>query len=668
MKRLFRGATALLLFGATTSGATSSAHAQSSILVDNFENGIGAWTRNDKARADSLAANPDAPATLVDITVTRPSAPLPNDLQASQGAALISFKSAKGSWASVSTRVDGARWAKIGAKTLTFYLDAAGDLKGTELILRGRSKNAKGVFVEEKFVAPILLNRKNWRQVVIPFSKLKNENGSLSSRLQNIYLLQFVQSGSWDSRFFTVDQMQIEGSGTPLPIAVATPTPLATPTSTRPTTTIPGVTAITVDFKKILGRVPTSANLSVASTTDENGARRFPLLDSASFRTAVKVMAPRMIRLDASALVEMTDSSKPSFDFSRLVAAVRTARSLNTEPLIAINNDAAWGLDADGFARFAAQVARAAIGKNAGNSKQVARFEIALLAPSGLTATSSDDEIVTLYNRAYAAIKSVSASIPVGGLTISSTRSNTLAAFLKGARGLDFLSLQFYGSGAGTPSEAQLFAGARQLNSVRDAAKVLDKSRFRRALLFITQANMSGARDANSQSPLDERLKTLTAGAWWLTFMANASNRLTDQVWFNDATGAQWGLLNEDNLAYPAFHALWMWNNYAPRGSSFVGITRSDANALAFATNARMASSKPNDAPSHNVLLANVRGENTTLRLNIAGLPKLGAVSIRVLDDAKIGMRTPLELPRSATQIITLKPYAIAVVQFGEAR
>jgi hypothetical protein len=111
-----------------------------------------------------------------------------------------------------------------------------------------------------------------------------------------------------------------------------------------------------------------------------------------------------------------------------------------------------------------------------------------------------------------------------------------------------------------------------------------------------------------------------------------------------------------------------MWNNYAPRGSSFVGISRSNANALVFATNARMAGSKATDAPSHNVLLANLRGENTTLRVNIAGVKKIGAVSIRVLDNAKIGMRPPVELPSSTTQSITLKPYAIAVMQFGEAR
>ena len=661
--------TAILGFSQFAARAQSSA-----ILIDDFENGVGAWTRNDKVRADSLAANPDATVSLVDITSTRPNAGLPAEMQSSKGAALFSFKSAKGSWASVSTRVDGARWAKIGAKTMTFYIEAAGENQTTELTLRARRKTASGKFVEEKFVMPIRLNIKRWRKVTIPFAVVKNEKGTLLSSLSNVYLLQFVQNGTWNSRFFTVDQMQVEGSGVPLAVATPTPaaTPVATPTSTRtPTTTLPGVASFNIDFKKVLGRVPTSANISVGSVLDENGARRFPLLDSASFRNAVKVLAPRMIRLDASALVEMTDSSKPSFDFNRLAAAIRQARALGAEPLIAINNDAAWGLDANGFAQFASQVARAAMAKNTGNAKLGVRFEIALLAPSNLTTTLSDAEIVTLYNRAHSAIKSVSPALVVGGLAVSSTRTNTLNTFLKGARGLDFLSLQFYGAPSGTPDQAQLLAGAKSLSSVRAAANALDKSRFRRALLFLTQSNMSGGRDATSGAPLDARLSTLASGAWWLTYLSNASNRLTDQVFHNDATDAQWGLLSEQNLAFPAFHAMWLWNNYAPRGADFVGVTPSVAsntssNVSVFATNARLPGARAGDLPTHNVLLANTRGENTTVKISIRGFAKMKSVTLRVLDDVKIGIRQPIELTKSATQTITLKPYAIAVVQWTE--
>jgi hypothetical protein len=120
-------------------------------------------------------------------------------------AALFSFKSAKGSWASASTRVNGAQWAKIGAQRLTFFINADGALQGTELVLRlpCPAPTAKSWNI------PVRLNVKQWREVTIPLAEIKNAAGTpLLSRLNNVYLLQFVQRGTWDSRFFTVDQFK----------------------------------------------------------------------------------------------------------------------------------------------------------------------------------------------------------------------------------------------------------------------------------------------------------------------------------------------------------------------------------------------------------------------------------------------------------------------------
>ncbi len=75
--------------------------------MDDFESGVGAWTRNDQIKSD----NPAADVLLVDVVATRASRGGP---RASNGAALFSFKAARSSWASASTRVNGARWAKTG--------------------------------------------------------------------------------------------------------------------------------------------------------------------------------------------------------------------------------------------------------------------------------------------------------------------------------------------------------------------------------------------------------------------------------------------------------------------------------------------------------------------------------------------------------------------------
>ncbi len=56
---------------------------------------------------------------------------------------------------------------------------------------------------------------------MIPLANFKNASGPLLPRLSGVYLLQFVQRGSWDSRFFTVDQIQVEGTGVPISQRVA---------------------------------------------------------------------------------------------------------------------------------------------------------------------------------------------------------------------------------------------------------------------------------------------------------------------------------------------------------------------------------------------------------------------------------------------------------------
>ena len=649
-----------------------------SLLVDDFENGVDNWTRNDKAHSDNESIAP----SLVDVVSTRPAAGLPF---ASRGAALFSFKSAKGSWASASRRVDGANWAKIGAQTLTFQLNADGAPQGTNLVLRAAIPNADGTRREETWTLPVRLGIKQWRKVIIPLKDVRNENGvSLLSQMSNVYLMQFVQRGTWDSRFFTVDQIEVEGNGKPLPIAVATTaaTPSSTGNATATTTTSATTTAtnatsatatlqVGVDFLKLQGRISTSADVSLGAASDTTGgAGQFPLLTSKPFRDAMTVLQPRMIRLDAASLVTMTDSSKPSFDFSRLVAHVKQVRALGAEPLISLSNDVAWGLDARGFASFCAQAARAAnVGAGAGAKSGARRFEIVLpssTSEAGATitpaATMSDAEVVSFYNSARAAIKAVSPVYRVGGAAISSTRASVVSALIKSAQGLDFLTLQFYGASSGKPNAVVLFGATRNLNSLRAAAALLDKSRFKTAPIYVTQSNLSNARDLDSGTAGDERVSQMISGAWWLSFLGNSS-RVADAVFHNDATNAGWGLLNPQARAYPAYYAMWMWNTYAPRGSNRVLVSAPASGVTAFAVNAPVVAGQPR---LHNVLLANTRNANTTVRVSIRGFAVLRAVQMQVLDDAETGVRTDVALPKSAFQTVTLKPYSIAVMQFIE--
>lgn len=636
--------------------AASGAAGARTMVVDDFESGVGAWTRNDQIKSD----NPSADVLLVDVVATRATRGGP---RASNGAALFSFKAARSSWASASTRVNGARWAKIGARSLTFWLNADGAAQGTELVLRARYP---GAAQDESFSIPIALNHKSWKRVVIPLANFKNASGPLLPRLSGVYLLQFVQRGSWDSRFFTVDQIQVEGTGVPLAQRVAgtaTGTVIASPTGETP-----DAARVSVDFLKKLGRVRTSANISVgAALPGANGAPNFPLTGNPQFQKAVKSLAPRLIRLDASTLVELVDSSRPAFDFSRLAAAVRQARKLNAEPLVSLGNDPLWGLDERGYALFAAGAARAV---NAGNPRPARLFELATA-----TAPGDDGLAVAFYNRGYATLKALNKNYRVGGIGAGSGRPGPLRLLLSRARGLDFLSLQFFGAPSGQPAETALFAAARDLQTLRVAAGALDKSRFRNAPLYVTQSNLNAARAARDDGTLiasDNRTTQSVAAAWWAAYLSSVS-RLADQVFHNDAANPEWGLLSfgQEVGAYPAYYTLWMWNTFFPAGTGTKGSERvlttvargTSANAAGPGDVAAFAVNTPT---AHNLLLANTRDVDTTVRISIRGFPVLRAAYMHVLDDRTKNVQRFVRLPKSPFQTITLRPYSVAVIQFVE--
>ena len=661
-------------FGAfTLCLATSAISARAATLVvDDFESGVAAWSANDKIKS----ANPNQPATLVNVVAVPAD---PGGVRGSKGAALFTFKAAKASWASASRSVDGKEWAKIGAQTLSFYLSSSGSEQGFEVLLRGRFFGADGLAKEEKFQLSkrVDLDRRP-RLVTIPLSDFRSENGPLAPRLAGVYLLQVVQVGDWDARFFTIDDIRLEGSGTPIPQKINTqPPPTPTPAPLLAPTPVPGsVVSVNVDFLKREGRIRSAANVSLGMTwPDTNGVEVFPL-DNKSYRDTLATLKPRLVRLDAGSLCALMDSSRPSFDFTKLVQAVRHARALGIEPLVALTNPVAWGLDEKGYASFAAQTARAvnssASGSPSGGAAGGVRlFELAVAAPSS---ASGEDDVLVLayYNRAYEALKALSKNYWVGGVTASGGRANTLAKLLSGARGIDFLTLQFSGapfSRTGTPASTltteQINRAATAIPSLHYAAERLDKSRFPKVPIFVTQANLA-APGADGEQPSDVRVAQMTSAAWWIAFMGTGS-RVSDQIFHNDAANAAWGLLDAQPAtprAYPAYSALWLWNSYLPAGSERVQATSSNPVIAVTAANVP----GPSGPPVHSVLLANLTDDEQTVKVAIRGFPILREARARVFDDlaAARALHTPQTLSKSPFQTLVLRPNAVALVQFIE--
>ncbi len=225
---------------------------------------------------------------------------------------------------------------------------------------------------------------------------------------------------------------------------------------------------------------------------------------------------------------------------------------------------------------------------------------------------------------------------------------------LRGARGLDFLSVRFFGSADGSGSDADVLGAARSVSNLKTVAGLLDKSRFRRAALFVTEANVAGTPSAGT-SPDDPRLTQMIAGAWWGQFLASGS-RLADQIFTSDASSPEQGLLDASAKAYPAYYASWMWNNFFPSGSARVNATTSSSSVFAVAANTKTA---------HNVWLINTTNAPQNVQLGIRGFPVLRSARLRIFDDPRQSVRFQ-DLPKSPFQTVALAPYAVAVVQFIE--
>ena len=616
---------------AQTAASATTSTAKFSVPVDFFEDGVAAWTRNDKTKSG-----------LSDIVTMTPGA------TATSKAARLSFKSATGSWASISRPVDGASWARIGGRELVFSLNGSGDVKGVDLQLRAKVGGADTVY---SLPLPVKINNTKWRSVVVPLSEFKNAKGEpVTEQLNNVYLLQFAQGGDWTSRFFDVDDILVRGNGVPIapkaaPVAATTaPTASTTPnTPTLPT----GAVAVNVDFKRVAGTIRASANISVMAPYEATNTQSLEL--SQAYREAIATFSPKFVRLDVAALADLTDSSRPAFNFTRLLSAVKRVRAVGAEPLIAITNPNEWGLDAKGYGVLAASAARALNPKSGSLARY---FEMAIW--------SNDVKVsdaVAFYNAGYGGIKAVSARLIVGGYGAPAGDVASQNAILSGAKGLDFLSSRYFSVNSGTPTDSTLLADARTVTDLKTAAGLLDKSRFKRAPLYITSANLSNARNAGDFVPSDNRLIGPIAGAWWAQFMGSGS-RLADQIFHNDATNPEWGLLLVDSKAqaFPAYYSMYLWNTYMGGGTQRVVANSANDAVYVAATNTKTA---------HNLLLVNTTALPQVAQVGIRGFPTLRQVRMHTNDDPKAGIRT-MKLPNSPFQTLRLLPYSVNVVQFIE--
>ncbi|MFW6156285.1 MAG: hypothetical protein ACOC7J_03110, partial [Armatimonadota bacterium] len=197
-----------------------------SILLDDFEAGVGAWVTNDE---DAAGEQPSDIAGIY--TIARKA-----DDRTEQ-AALIEFLEAQQTWASVSLPINGTIWAGQNVGQITLWVRGDGSDRTVDLTLRSRIGEERR---DVSYIYRLPLDAEEWRQRSIRLFAFRDADGNApdAEAIRNAYLLQFVKTGSWPTLSVEIDELMAE----PIPGAVEPP-PEDRPLSVK------------LDFTRTVGRM-----------------------------------------------------------------------------------------------------------------------------------------------------------------------------------------------------------------------------------------------------------------------------------------------------------------------------------------------------------------------------------------------------------------------------
>jgi hypothetical protein len=605
----------------------------STLLLDDFEQGVGKWLLNDHTKTTTGQVN------LSEIASSPAGAP---EGGGKRGATMTFKRSGEG-WATVSLPVDGKKWKALRADRLSFWLRGDGSDNNVELMLRAVTPaTATEAAQEMKFGVTLPLNNPQWHKLVLPLRQFQSEGIAVSDKLEQVYLLQFLKRTKWDSLFFTVDQMQVEGVGSPTPNVTITPRPPMVGKRTN----------VTVDFSKTMGALL----LTISANFEGDEAR----LSESGFRDSLRNFGARFVRVNVAKFVKVDNQGDTSsWDFSALDRVVSALRDAAIEPFICLSPHPDWKLTEEQFLTLCSDVVERV---NANAERKVNYWEI-LDEPTFGSNAISIEQATNLFNQARQRIKEKDASLKVGGIALASAWQPHLAYFLRHAEGVDFLSFYFYGTHNGVTTDAELFAAARR-TVAGDVPNQISFSELRRTLtqmklsnlpVFITECNLNSLRTTEGESR-DKRLMSPISAPWWMSLLKSADLHVNHVTIFN-AGHESWGMLDTQGRAYPAYYALWLYSKFFPAGSALVSAQSDNSNVLTLSVNT---------ATAHNLMLVNLSDKPAACRVTAKGLATLRQVRGRFLESDGRGIRFEETMPISLTQDVPLSAYAVAVVQFIE--
>lgn len=519
-----------------------------SVLLDDFETGVGAWRTNDEAAA---GARPSEIATIY--TIGR------RTETGTEQAALIEFDAARRTWASVSLPISGPTWAEVGVGQIALWVRGDGSDNTVDLTIRSRIGEDRR---DVSYVYPLALASRDWQRRAIRLFAFKDAEGHSpdAEAIRNAYLLQFVKTGSWPALSLSVDEIAAE----PIPGA-------ATPALQPPASGAEAL-SVRVDFGATAG--PVLAQLGVNLGSDLRPVLEGPA-SSAALSKLVRDLTPCVVRLRLS---DFYDARAGDYDLTRLSRAITWVNDAGARPLVCLNPAQ---VTVEGVPRWDPDFATAALRLVAlRRGGPTVRYYELFDAPLLCAQFATVGELVAAYNDLAARVLAADPEARVGGPGLASAWNDTVRGFLEGADTLHFLSLQLYGAHNPVADEAALFeaACAGRTSDLPNQLSLAEVRHLAAALrrpapeLFVTTMAMNSARRPSGEAA-DGRLTT-PFGAAWLAAAVLGSSASVDKLLQFKLFGEGWGLADRQGERNALAIAGWLLRTYAPRGATLSQLLR----------------------------------------------------------------------------------------------
>lgn len=598
-----------------------------SIVLDDFEAGVGAWRTNDR---EAAGARPSEIAAIY--TVGRRI-----DGRTEQ-AALIEFMAAEDTWASVSLPIDGALWAQHNVGQISLWMRGDGSDETIDLTLRSMVGEERR---DLSYVYPLPLASREWQRRAIRLFAFKDADGNppTAEALRGAYLLQFSKTGSWPNLSLYVDDILAE----PIPGA-----------EDQPLLPYAGPLAVRVDFTRtqarMLGQV--GANL---------GDDPRPVLDAparaAAIGRAVEQLTPCVIRLRLS---DFYDPRIGDYDLIRLNRVINWVGETGARALVCLNPALIAGEEEGDDPRLDSDfedVAVRLVGLRRGGP--TLRYYEIFDRPLLTGQFDSVEALVEGHNRLVARVLSADPEARVGGPGLASAWDSQVRGFLEGAEKLHFFSLHFYGAHNVVADDRTLLQAAASgaasdlpdqltLEQVRHLAHSV-----RRPIpeLFVTSMAANSARTPEGEAA-DERVGGNFGAAWTAAAILHSS-AWVDKFLHHRLYGGDWGLLDDRGRSGPLFTTAWLLRNYAPRGSTLCQLVRPADDLIVAAVWT---------ATARNAVVVYSGEEPRSVVIDARGIGSpLMVRERRLTSDGELGM---FDLPNLPSQSIEFEGPGVSVLQF----